>query len=392
MEQEQEQETNIIDVTSFGDLPPEVQVMVARYLTQHDLTVCLRVCHAWKKLYHPRLWEHIDIYWDKKETRRRAISRALKANGHLIHSLKFRSEVYCVLEDFLPFCPPKFQQLTSAEFHCSLEFVNDQDIAQFLEMSSKKWRRLVFRESVRSKLGIEFSRKSFERLLKHADTLEIFRIENRNSVEHEYIHRLLCTAPRLKELYLSGNYETTLGGWLDAREIVQSDWVCQDLEVFHCRIGNIPRPEITRTICRKPATKRHVKSGTMEESIDLQRQVYAKLARLTKLRELRLGLRMDTKSQDYFRGNKEYWRQYDCLAMTLESGLDILKSLGNLRTVGLEDMEVYIDGDKEQSWFAEDWPHATIGETDYTTDADNAPVHPDELIYGSISDYDDFFD
>lgn len=108
-------------------------------------------------------------------------------------------------------------------------------------------------------------------------------------------------APRLKEPYLSGYYETTLEGWLDAREIVQSDWVCQDLEVFHCRIGNIPRPEITRTICRKPATKRHVKSGTMEESIDLQRQVYAKLARLKKLRELRLGLRMDTKSQDHFR-------------------------------------------------------------------------------------------
>ena len=277
--------TNTTDITSFGDLPPEVQVMVAHYLTQHDLTVCLRVCRAWKEMYHPRLWEHIDIYWDKNETRRRAISRALKANGHLIHSLKFRSEVYCVLEDFLPFCPPKFQQLTSAEFDCSLEFVNDPDIAQFIDMSSAKWRRLVFRESIRPKLGIEFRFKSFEALLKHADTLEIFRLETRNSVEVKLIDQLLCAAPRLKELYLSGNYETHLGGWLDAREIVQSEWVCQDLEVFCCRIGNIPRPEITRTICQKPATKRHVKSGTMEESIDLQRRVYAKLARLTKLRD-----------------------------------------------------------------------------------------------------------
>ncbi|KAF9275270.1 hypothetical protein BGZ88_002435, partial [Linnemannia elongata] len=217
---EREQETNTIDVTSFGDLPPEVQVMVARYLTQHDLAVCLRVCHAWKKLYHPRLWEHIDIYWDKKETQRVAVSRALKANGHLIHSLKFRSEVYCVLEDFLLFCPPKFQQLTSVEFDCSLEFVNDPDIAQLLDMSSKKW-RLVFWESVRSKLGIEFSRKSFERLLKHADTLEIFHIESRNSVEHEYIHRLLCTAPRLKEL---SSLETT-------RRLLEASWM-------HARLYN----------------------------------------------------------------------------------------------------------------------------------------------------------
>ncbi|KAF9126621.1 hypothetical protein BGX30_015159, partial [Mortierella sp. GBA39] len=301
------------------------------------------------------------IYWDKKETRRRAISRALKANGHLIHSMKFRSEVYCVLEDFLRFCPPKFQQLTSAEFDCSLEFVNDPDIAY-----SAKWRRLVFRESIRPKLGIEFSRKSFEALLKHAGTLEIFRLETRNSVEDTHIDQLLCTAPRLKELYLSGNYDTSLGGWLDARTIVKSEWVCQDLEVFRCRIGNISRPEITRTICRKPAAKRHVKRGTMEESINLQRQVYAKLARLTKLRVLRLGLPMDTNSKDYSRGNKEYWRQYDCLAMTLESGLDILKRLGSLRTVGLEDMEIYIDDDKEQTWFAENWPHATIGQSDYT--------------------------
>jgi hypothetical protein len=380
-----------MDTTSFGNLPPEVQVMVARHLNQHDLTVCLRVCRAWKELYLPRFWHHIDIYWDKNESRRRNISRALKANGHLIHSLKFRSEVYEVLRTFLPFCPPTFQQLTSAEFECSLEFVYDADIAQFINLSSAEWRRLVFRESIRPKLGIEFGPKSFEALFKHAKSLEIFRMETRNSTAEKNIDRLLCTAPKLKELYLSGNYETILGGWLDARVIVNSEWVCADLEVFHCRIGNIPRPDITRTIARKSASK-HVKRGTKEESVGLQRQIYSKLARLTKLQELRLGLQMDTKSADYFRGNKEFWRQYDCLAMTVESGLDLLKGLKDLRIVGLEDMEIYIDGDAEQSWFEENWPNVTIGQTDYFTDADNAPVHPDELIYGSFSDFDDFFE
>ncbi|KAG0297332.1 hypothetical protein BGZ96_006896 [Linnemannia gamsii] len=351
--------------------------MVARHLSQHDLTICLRVCQAWKELYHPRLWHHIDIYWDNNEIRRRDISRALKANGHLIHCLKFRSEVYDVLSTFLPFCPPTFQQLVSAEFDCSLEFVLDKDIAQFINLSSARWRRLTFRESIRPKLGIEFGPKSFKALFKHADTLEIFRMETRNSVAEKYIDQLLCTAPKLKELYLFGNYESIIGGWLDARVIAKSEWVCSDLEVFHCRIGNIPRPEITRTIARKTASKR-VKRGTHEESVGLQRQIYSKLARHTKLRELRLGLRMDTKSVDYFRGNKEYWRQYDCLAMTVESGLDLLKGLKDLRVVGLEDMEIYIDGDTEQSWFAENWPNATIGQTDYFTDADNAPIHPDE--------------
>ncbi|KAG0368595.1 hypothetical protein BGX24_002763, partial [Mortierella sp. AD032] len=93
------------------------------------------------------------------------------------------------------------------------------------------------------------------------------------------------------------------------------------------------------------------------------------LGRLTKLRELRLGLSVDpTRYPNYQRGDREIYRQYDCLAMTLDSGLDLLKGLKELRVVGLEDMEVYIDGDGEQSWFAEHWPLAKIGYEDYRED------------------------
>lgn len=143
-------------------------------------------------------------------------------------------------------------------------------------------------------------------------------------------------------------------------------WVCSELEVFECQIGIIPRPDITRNILDGPASG-HACDGTTQESIDLQRKVYAKLAQLTKLRELTLGFPIHTKYK-YKHGDKEYYRQYDCLVMTLESGLDLLKRLKELRVVGLEDMEVYGDGEKEQSWFAEHWPHATIGVTDYSTD------------------------
>ncbi|KAF9120644.1 hypothetical protein BGW39_011203 [Mortierella sp. 14UC] len=91
--------------------------------------------------------------------------------------------------------------------------------------------------------------------------------------------------------------------------------------------------------------------------------------RLIKLRELRLGLPVDPICYpDYQHGDREIYRQYDCLAMTLDSGLDLLRDLKELQIVGLEDMEVYIDGDKEQTWFAEHWPHATIGYEDYRSD------------------------
>ncbi|KAF9898296.1 hypothetical protein EC991_000311, partial [Linnemannia zychae] len=107
------------------------------------------------------------------------------------------------------------------------------------------------------------------------------------------------------------------------------------------------------------------------ESIAIQRLVYAKLARLTKLRELRLGFPLDTSVRNYHRGDKEYYQQYGCLAMTLESGLDLLKGLKELRVVGLEDMEVYIDDDKEKTWFAQNWPNAVLKTDVYTTDKDN---------------------
>lgn len=99
-------------------------------------------------------------------------------------------------------------------------------------------------------------------------------------------------------------------------------------------------------------------------SVELQRQVYRQLGRLTKLRELTLGFSIDA-TDPFSLADKEYNRQYDCLAMTLESGLDLLKDLKDLRMVGLEEMEVYSDGDKEQVWFAKNWPRARVSTTDF---------------------------
>lgn len=46
--------------------------------------------------------------------------------------------------------------------------------------------------------------------------------------------------------------------------------------------------------------------------------------------------------------------------MTLLRGLDLLKDLKDLELVELENMDVYIDGDKEQSWFAGHWLRVCI--------------------------------
>ncbi|OAQ23068.1 hypothetical protein K457DRAFT_36816 [Linnemannia elongata AG-77] len=55
MEQEQVAATR----TSFKDLPPEIQSMIGQFLNPYDMTVCVRVCQAWKVLFIPYIWRHV---------------------------------------------------------------------------------------------------------------------------------------------------------------------------------------------------------------------------------------------------------------------------------------------------------------------------------------------
>lgn len=277
-------------------------------------------------------------------------------NDSLIHSLKLRLSNEHITE-FLACCPPTFPQLTSAEVEDCNEW-DEEEVAKFIGLSSAGWRRLVFRAVHKERYPyVIFDSKSFKVL--HAcssTTLEIVRFDTHSSISGSQIHQLLCSAPKLKQAYFSGWPNLVEGGWMDARAIVGSEWVCLDLEVFGCRIGNNPRPDITRDIAGRPSVDVY---GSPLESITLQRQIYSKLARLTKLRVLRLGFEIDSTLPEYLLGEKEDLRQYSCIAMTLDSGLDLLQGLKELKVVGLEDMEVYI-GERERTWFEEHWPNARV--------------------------------
>ena len=63
-----EQEQVAATTTFFKDLPPEIQSMIGNFLDPHDLAVCVRVCQAWKTLFIPYIWRHIESW--------RAINRA----------------------------------------------------------------------------------------------------------------------------------------------------------------------------------------------------------------------------------------------------------------------------------------------------------------------------
>ncbi|KAG0368597.1 hypothetical protein BGX24_002765 [Mortierella sp. AD032] len=363
--------------TTFSDLPYEVQEHIAFFLDQRNLNVCLRVCQTWRTLLIPILWTHPTIKWHYKSTET-SLPAALKANGHHVRSLRLKCTHGCDPQ-FTWACPSSFPLLDSLEVNGS-GHGGWSYLPFFATLFPAGWKKLVYRLRGYADSNYVFGCEFFKGIVSHSSTLQVLRLEAGSISHGPGIHQLMCLAANLRELYISNDRQHS-EGYLDAQAIVGTEWICDNLEVFVCRIRKIPRPDITRHINGSPGNAQLSRSSsiTLEESIVLQRRVYAKLARFKRLRELRLGFPVNSRVSHFRhrRGDKEVYRQYDCLAMTLESGLDLLKDLKELRTVGLQDMEIYIDGDKEQTWFAEYWPFATIGYEDYHTDSDATSVSSD---------------
>ncbi|KAF9092699.1 hypothetical protein BGX29_010330 [Mortierella sp. GBA35] len=321
---------------SLANLPSELQDTVASYLSQHDSSVCVRVCRAWQANFTPFVWRHIESkYWkvDKNDPPWRevflesAATGALRTYDHHIHSLDL-DEDKKFFERFLEHAPPTFPRLTSAE------------------RGTGGWKKIVIYQF--GDLGVSFGSAPAEALLKHAPTLEIVRMEGAYAFPSKAIHQLLCSAPKLKELHLLGEERVldNLDRWMDAHDVDESDWACTSLEIFGCEIRNIPRPDITMPICGDPPTKYFVK-GTLQESIDLQRRI----------------------------------------------GLDLLKDLNELRIVRLDDMEVYIGHDKEQQRVKENWSNVkNISYDEYESDWKDLKSHGDDaeaITVAEESSYDE---
>ncbi|KAF9550722.1 hypothetical protein EC957_012039 [Mortierella hygrophila] len=220
-------------------------------------------------------------------------------------------------------------------------------------------------------------------LLKHAPTLEHF-FARACGIESKAIQELLCASPRLRSLEA---VEENLGMYvevepeLDAADVVRSSWACEELEVFECRISNVPRPDVTQTYFYhyrshdlRPTIPHHpqgpaIVPGSPQEIIQreshaLQRRILNQLGRLTHLRVLTLGTE---------RPNYEYYdsyqlvvhgiktlivsalAQHSCLELTLESGLDELAGLKELEELNVGQMGHRI-GLAEVQWMVAQWP------------------------------------
>ncbi|KAG0317958.1 hypothetical protein BGZ97_004588 [Linnemannia gamsii] len=243
-----------------------------------------------------------------------------------------------------------------------------------------------------SSVNIDFGPLSTEALLKHAGTLLNVRLHNCSKVPSAAIQQLLCTAFQLRSFHSVSTGSTLQEATLDARDMTGSEWVCEGLESFACRITHIPRPDLGLKWAVEsyswdlynryhgPSFKasylESLSSGgtcTSEESWSLQRRVYNQLARLVRLRELILETKRYTipYQDDLIPGptvvQSDNWMDFeswieiqncfqpDGLSMTLASGMGVLKELKALKLIGLP---YGLDREEEQAWRKEHWPKA----------------------------------
>ncbi|KAF9277391.1 hypothetical protein BGZ74_003376 [Mortierella antarctica] len=131
---------------------------------------------------------------------------------------------------------------------------------------------------------------------------------------------------------------------LNAEDMVGSEWATTSLEVFHCVIV-VQRPRQHKF----PGRPEHDEdTPELEQSRILQRQVYARLATQTRMQDMRFD-------REHMR---EGWHEdhlWNSLEMTLESGLNLLAELKDMRILDVYGTDHRI-AVKELLWMSHHWP------------------------------------
>ncbi|KAF9091477.1 hypothetical protein BGX29_010912 [Mortierella sp. GBA35] len=244
-------------------------------------------------------------------------------------------------------------------------YCSDEELVDILDASTAGWRSLGLPQNCHD--PHEFGTLSTAALLRHSATLVNLRLDGSSLLPSSTVQQLLSSAPNLRRLdavrkdrSLQADFE------LDASDIVSGDpWVCTELESLKVRIVGVPRPDLTKRSNGRPL-EGPLHQGTMEASRKVQDGVYGQLGRLTKLKQLVLGHDDvdDTRSCRHYEAlsEGEYYQegaaiqqghQYECLEMTLESGMHAMRGLKGLRTLELGAMEV---GAIDQEWARRNWP------------------------------------
>ncbi|KAG0010911.1 hypothetical protein BGZ81_002490, partial [Podila clonocystis] len=210
-------------------------------------------------------------------------------------------------------------------------------------------------------------RVSCEALAKHCATLEELEVKSILAFSSKTLHRIMSSSPRLKALITIDDMWRLQCRipFLEAKDFIDvlplsdnlNPWLSErSLKVLKTKITCIPRPDVSKVL---DGGQRFVylTEAYAGEGRHLQGRVYERLARFTNLEELCLGhdTRANIFPESLYDGGDGEDYQYECLEMTVESGLDQLKDLKNLRVLDVQRMEQRI-GLKEVQWMTLHWP------------------------------------
>ncbi|KAK3815469.1 MAG: hypothetical protein J3Q66DRAFT_344815, partial [Benniella sp.] len=231
--------------------------------------------------------------------------------------------------------------------------VDDESVASVLSASRLGWK------SVSIMRQLDFGKRSWKALSRHASTLENFTMERWSNWEGLGPRPFLTSFPRLRSFVMlaEGLIKKTEIISIDANDWIHQDllsgsptpWLCESsLTDLRIRISGIPRPDIVRDY-RGGRYLPFVEESYPGEGRMIQHRVYERLSRLVNLEVLWLGHNICDFAAD------EYSNQLECLEMSLESGLERLGGLKRLQALNVSLMATRI-GQKEAQWMAEQWP------------------------------------
>ncbi|GJJ72958.1 hypothetical protein EMPS_05316 [Entomortierella parvispora] len=204
---------------------------------------------------------------------------------------------------------------------------------------------------------------STEALLKHSSTLESVVLEECDGFGSDDIQAVLSSCPNLRvfRAMTSNGLQFTSTVYLDAREMIDSPWVCHKLEELKLEITGFARPDQKIDQYSQPLTG-PLHDGTIQ-GFDLQQIVYKQLGKLTRLKVLWLGHdKQDLDDEEnYFPlpdGRFQFIDpevQHACLEFSLRSGLGHLQGLKDLCVLNLDRMKTRV-GLGEVQWMVAQWP------------------------------------
>ncbi|KAF9922217.1 hypothetical protein FBU30_007703 [Linnemannia zychae] len=165
---------------------------------------------------------------------------------------------------------------------------------------------------------------------------------------------------------------------LTVRDFDNIEWRCRSLEVFRCQIIGLCRvthlekimmDEIIANDLVEPHRRHSKAENELKEKYDRYQenhyQVYAQLARLTKLKILDLGYQFKSRRITHWTWRPlPYGVRYNeplpgTLELSLRSGLNQLKTLANLEVFGFECVDHQIE-ELEIEWMATNWPRLRV--------------------------------